>query len=293
MGLCINDKCTRCDVGYIIKDYIRPLMQAMTVYLHEYNMRLIETKCLNTAVMILVLFFGRKALKHTSHCDVHNVVDRHTKQIDTNDSVSQKLTKDILKKTSKRFVYYIMLTDGYFNKPDGTREFFPGHVFVIEKIPSEDNMFYYIYQSYIDQYTFGDFVNTYKSIKLSNKKVEYYLNSIQRMVTHKVWDEDFVKFWMDMTKVDTTHMLHGVPDNAFYICYRKVENLQCIKNVKSFVEKTLTRISLGNPDVIYGDPNIYDTDSKPLTHRNLYIALKGLLFRLENNMSSQVNRNNE
>lgn len=38
--LCIHDQCKRCDIGYLIKDYMKPLMQALTVQIREYNMRL-------------------------------------------------------------------------------------------------------------------------------------------------------------------------------------------------------------------------------------------------------------
>ena len=214
---CINDNCKRCDIGYIIKDYMKPLMQALTIQIREYNMRLVESKCLNTAVSIFTLLFGNNALKHTIYCDVQNVQQRHKEFKDNNAAIAKKMEEDVLRKTKSRYVYYSMLTDGIFVLPDGTKRNFPGHVFLIEKIPWGDDVFYYIYQSYIDKYTFTEYVTKYKSIKVTKEKMEYYMKSINNMVNNRVWDADFIRFWEDMTKVNTNDMLGGVPDGAFLV----------------------------------------------------------------------------
>jgi len=286
--VCVKDTCKRCDIGYLVKDYLLPLMQAMTYQLTEYNMRLIDTKCLNTSVLFFNLFFGKKALKHTMHCDVHNVVSRHDDNIDNSVVIAQQLGKDILRKTKSRYVYYIMLTDGYFIKPDGSRVFFPGHVFVLEKIPWGDDHFYYMYQSYINQYNFATYANKHNSIKVHRSSVKYYMDEIMRMVTQRVWDAAFVRFWNDMTRVDTSHMLGGVPEQAFYVCYRKVKHNSCVKNVRTFVKQTLRSIPRNAPDAIYGESATYDENSRPLTNREMHEQLSKLLERMENNVRQNI-----
>jgi hypothetical protein len=286
--VCVKDTCKRCDIGYLVKDYLLPLMQAMTYQLTEYNMRLIDTKCLNTSVLFFNLFFGKKALKHTMHCDVHNVVSRHDDNIDNSVVIAQQLGKDILRKTKSRYVYYIMLTDGYFIKPDGSRVFFPGHVFVLEKIPWGDDHFYYMYQSYINQYNFATYANKHNSIKVHRSSVKYYMDEIMRMVTQRVWDAAFVRFWNDMTRVDTSHMLGGVPERAFYVCYRKVQHNSCVKNVRTFVKQTLRSIPRNAPDAIYGESATYDENSHPLTNREMHEQLSKLLARMENNVRQNI-----
>lgn len=286
---CIQDKCKRCDIGYVIKDFLKPLLQTITVHVKEYNMRLIQTKCLNTAVAVVFLLFGNKALNYTSYCDVQNVVQRHHYKIDNSQNIALKLQKDITRKTTKRYVYYIMLTDGYFNKPDGTKAFFPGHVFVIEKIPWGDQTMYYIYQSYIDKYTFAEYIDTYKSIKVTPEKIKYYMEKINDMVNKRVWDIEFVKFWQDLTKVDTSNMLNGVPDNAFFVCYRKIRSENCMKNLKSFVKKILKDIPKNSDEQIYGSIEIFDDNSQPLSNSEIKSSLTKLHTILENNISSNVN----
>lgn len=283
MDLCIKDKCKRCDVGYIIKDYITPLMQALSVHLSEYNMRLIETKCLNTAVMMMYLFFGPNSLKHTQYCDVHNVVERHKNGQDNNRQIVKQLSKDILRKTNKRYVYYIMLTDGYFVKPDGSKVFFPGHVFLIEKIPSDNEVYYYIYQSYINEYTFQEYIEINKTIKVSQKKLEYYLSCISHMVNHRVWNEGFVKFWKDMTKVDTKHMLDSVADEAFYVCYQKVLHKNCVSELIKFCTFVLKHLpkSATKQNEIFGDHIDYHEKSVPLTNAEMRTLIEALNKKLK------------
>lgn len=50
-----------CDLGYVIQHHIPALMQLLTNELKEYNMQLITTKCLNTAVMMWYLFLGEQS----------------------------------------------------------------------------------------------------------------------------------------------------------------------------------------------------------------------------------------
>jgi hypothetical protein len=282
-ALCLDDRCKRCDVGYLIKDFMTPLMQALTVHVKEYNMRLIESKCLNTAVSIFFLLFGKDALKHTVFCDVRNVQQRHHFEVDNNQIIANKLREDVLRKTKHRYIYYLMLTDGEFAKPDGSTSFFVGHVFLIEKVPWGDSQYYYIYQSYIDQYTFSEYVAKNKSIRVSKEKMAYYMGKINDMVKKKVWDKEFVEFWSDLTKVDSSNMLNGVPQNAFLVCYRKVKYTSCIKNVAEFVDRTLKVIPPNADTAIFGSPEIFDEDSSPLTNGLMRSSLTKLQRTLRRN----------
>lgn len=104
-----------CDIGYIIKDHVTALMQMLTVELKEYNMQLVTTKCLNTAVMMTYLLLGNKyALDVTRHCDVPNVVDRNIGKPIDRSFVIKSLRDDLLSKTDvqERALYYVMITDG-------------------------------------------------------------------------------------------------------------------------------------------------------------------------------------
>jgi hypothetical protein len=282
--LCLKDKCKRCDVGYIIKDYVKPLMQALTNDLKEYNMRLVTSKCLNTAVSFMFLFFGKRALKDTVYCDVDNVVSRHESFQENSSSIIDHLKKDVLRKTQSRYVYYVMLTDGYMQKPDGTEVFFPGHVMVWEKIPWGKEPFYYIYQSYIDKYDFNTSFQFKTSLKIPFEKMEYYISSIERMVKNRVWDEGMVRFWKDLTNVGSDEFLGARAPKAFYLCYRKKMSKYCIKYLKQYVDQKLKTIPRNKEDDIYGDELKYDDDANPLTNAQVKASLSQLQSRLEKYM---------
>lgn len=304
----------RCDIAYVVKDYIKPIMQALTMDIGEYNMGLITTKCLNTAVTFMVLFFGSSALKDTLFCDVKNVVYRHTgkknannqnstntglvqKVIgdpiqDHNETVIEDLARDVLKVTVRRYVYYIMMTDGEFVKPDGSKVSFPGHVMVWEKIPCENGGLpkYFIYQSYIHAYDFSGSPSFKQTGFTTYAQMSKYLKTLVEFVTpspadqtrRKPWDESMVGLWKTLTGIDTTNMFGARPNNAFFLCYRRRENTECLRNLHQLVRKTLKIISrdLVALDQIYGDESKYVADSDPLTNRQMLTAFSELDAKL-------------
>jgi hypothetical protein len=275
----------RCDIGYVVKDFVKPLMQAMTLAVEDYNMRLITTKCLNTAVMFMVMFFGKDALKDTVYCDVDNVVRRHNHKSDNNQMLLRALSNDLLKATKTRYVYYLMLTDGYFIGDDGSKHFFPGHVMVWEKIPdsSEDKMHYYIYQSYINQYDYNGSLAFRESPILSKSKITYYMQSLMAFGKTPVWTQEMVDFWKDLTNVDTSDMLNSKPSNAFYVCYKKRPNKTCLQQLYKFVVETLESIpKSGNKT--YGNSNMFEQHAMPLTNNKMKLAFIKLKDMLEDKL---------
>lgn len=286
--LCVKDSCKKCDIPYIIKDFVKPLMQAMTVTLkEEYNMRLLTTKCLNTAVTFMYLFFGRDALLQTRYCDVDNTVERHKSRTDNNLSLALQLKKELLQDTpGASYVYYIMLTDGDFRKPDGDTVFFPGHVFLIEKIPvmrsNGPTMIYQLYQSYINQYDFNGYVENSTKRQLSKEKITYYLDTIIETISGNKWTQQTTDFWKDFAHVGADAFTDSVPEQAFYLCYRKVHHKHCVKHIKCFVKDVLKNIPRGPKvdDSIYGAPEQYDQKQSPLTNAQMRQQLVTFLKRI-------------
>lgn len=132
-----------CDIGYIVKDHVPAVLQLITSDI-PFMTHLITTKCLNTAVMFMYLFLGDKAFKHTSVCDVSNVRNRYQKA-DQSLSTLQAFRKDVLSfnDDASRTLFYVMLTDGELGAPASKAsdaQYFPGHVFVIEKNVSCDDV---------------------------------------------------------------------------------------------------------------------------------------------------------
>ncbi len=269
-------ECTTPPIATVVRDFVKPIIQALSVEVTDYRMRLVTTKCLNTAVAFMYLFFGKRALADTMYCDVPNVVKRHTNEgTDTNKSVLHFLKSALTNKTDKtRFAFYVMLTDGYFVHPSsGKKVFFPGHVMVWEKVPGEGGEIqYYIYQSYINKYDFKGSLEFRESPegRVSAAHMAYYLACLEWFNKNHVWDETMAKFWQDLTNVDTSDMLGCKPDNAFYMCFRKKPVTKCLKNMAKFVDHVLARIPEGRDDEVYGSPDTpFNAGQAPLTNREM------------------------
>lgn len=276
--VCYKPVKQRCDIGYVVKDYVKPVMQAMTHDIKSYNMRLITTKCLNTAVMFMVLFFGESALEDTEYCDVANVVKRHKSAEDNNVALAKQLHEDMMKPSSKRMVYYIMLTDGHFVRPDGHTAFFPGHVMVWEKVPTAKRNHYYIYQSYINKYDYKGSLAFREWSAVSESKMGKFMLRLEKFMTERVWTKRMVNFWEDLTNVNTIDMLGGKPVDCFYLCYRVRENYQCLTNLYRLVEDTLHAIPTDDESAnkIYGESSDYEKRERPLTNRQMFDSFHSL-----------------
>jgi hypothetical protein len=272
------------NIGFIVKDFVKPIMQALTVELKHYRMRMLTTKCLNTSVTFWHLLFGKRGHEDTIYCDVMNVVERHEhKKIDNNEGIISALKADILDSKDKvKYAYYIMLTDGYFvNKESNKKEFFPGHVFVVEKVPTNRLPYFYIYQSYINEYDFKGSLEFRERPQISVESMEVFMDCLEYFAENSVWDEVMVAFWKDLTNVDTANMIGCRPENAFHMCFRKKPITECLENMERFVDHILETIPAGKNVEIYGTSNAeYNSREGPLTNgemRKQFLALKTVL----------------
>jgi hypothetical protein len=284
---CTKETCKKCDLGYIIKDYVKPLMQCLTLDIKDYYMRLLVSKCLNNAILISFFMTGKKkALQMGNYCDTHATTKRHESGEQNNADLIDKLDADLLykKNIKHRYLYYILMTDAYL-PTDNTQEehkFFCGHVFIIEKIPGENGSlpFYYFYQSYINEYDFKGHIEKNKNtLKKTYEEMYDMLKKIKYILLNKHWDDTSVKYWKDITFVDTSQLKGGKPHNKIYLCYSKTKLKECIKHIEKYVRGHLKIISKHkNEDMnkIYGDSSLYDADQQPLTVYRMKTSLEKL-----------------
>lgn len=295
LNICSKEKCYgRCDMAYIIVKYIKPLLQNLSNDIREYNMQLITTKCLNTAVMMLYFMLGQKGLVHSDHCDSRAVINRHSNGIDTNENILKDMKTSILRKKGKyRQLYYILMNDNYFpylndpNKPDA---FFPGHVFILEKIPEnykKGKYSYNLYQSYINQYDLKGYLekNDY-TFKMNFNQVENLLDKITYILNANYWDNKCIKYWNDFTKVDTSNIYGSNHRGKLFICCAKARIDKCIDNIKKYTKSKLDRLILLDPKYdndIYGNKDFYSGRVDALTNKQMKEELKNILFDIKKN----------
>lgn len=277
---------TYCDLGYVIKDHVKVLMQLLTNDLPQFNLKLQTTKCLNTAIMLLQFLLGTNGMKIANACDTRAVIARHTKGEENNDEVIAQLTKQLFSKREKaRTLYYILLSDGYFPQADplGDSKYFPGHVFILEKIYDhniKDHIFFF-YQSYINQYTLNEHIQMNKGLKVSKIRAQQLINDLSHVLKSKTWDKDNVKRWYDMTFADSSELLNSQSQKQFYLCFRKARTTTCFQRLEKYLKSKhrllLQAVQNGEADNIYGDASLYDTSIKPLTNKQMLLATQSLL----------------
>ena len=287
-----------CEVTNLIMKYLIPLMQFLSVDMSEYNMMLKTTKCLNTAVMLVYLIGGIDQLNKAEFCDSYKVNKRYkNKKEKIKYKIDQfdKLKKDIsTKNIRKKWFYYILLThtdmQNSLNSTNKTTQFFPGHVFIIDKYKEcNSTVNYKIYQSYINKYDLiGHYKKNRNTMKLKNNDIEYLLNGLKNIISNPVWNKDAVKFWNNLSFVDTTNLINHKTENINF-CYSKIRIDTCYKNIKQFVKKALTKIKndikLNNLNKYTVEQNNSDFKIKEL---NIYELQKQLTL-LYNELDTKIN----
>lgn len=244
-----------CDVTNLIIRYLEPLIQLLSGTMKEYNMMMKTTKCLNTAVMLTYILGGSDKLKDVEYCEVSKINKRYDKKLNKSEykkAVFNKLQKDLSKKNiKKRYFYYILMTNNNMNRSNilpqdaSESQFFPGHVFIIDKFPvcKSDVSKFNIYQSYINQYDLkGHFKRNNNSMRLKNNDISFLLSGIENIISKGVWNENAVKFWQEFTYVDTTNLIN-YKTNKINLCYSKIRIDYCYKEFYKFINKKIRELS--------------------------------------------------
>lgn len=274
---CTIKSCPRCDIGYIIAHFVKPLMQCLTNDIKDFNMQLLTTKCLNTAVMIMFFMLGSKGLSHANHCDSRAVFDRKEDKA----SVLASMRKKILRKSSRhRHLYYILMNDADFPYPtDAKKEdaFFPGHVFVLEKIPGHPTPSYYLYQSYINKYDLNGYISNTR-----DKSLHMTYEQVEELLTHKLayiltgtttWDKKCVQYWKEFTHVDTSDIFGSITEGKLFICCQSSPVKNCVSNIETYVNNKLAKLQSLSSNATYGNTTRYHASQTPLTNAQMYEQL--------------------
>jgi hypothetical protein len=278
-------------------DFITPIFQILTIELKDYYMNLRTTKCLNTSIMTMYLLLGTEGLKTSEVCSVQNIrkrIKNNTDKLNNMDetvpqnvndlaSASRSDSKIRLKEMAfydqmiddlfdnndpKRVFYYIMITDGsmtrsHSQKNDVTKEdYFPGHVFVIEKIPCSTKPKFKLYQSFIGEYTLkGHFNKNHKSLKMSGKELKKILgktgilnnkdkiDGVSTIFTDNIWSPRTTEMWEKLTHVKSDNY-NGFSTKELRFCYQKIYVDTCFSILNKFANKALNNL---NKDINYYD----------------------------------------
>ncbi len=297
-------KNNECDIMTYLTDYVTPIMQILSVHLPDYHMKLRTTKCLNTSIMTMYLLLGTTGLKKSEYCSVNNIKKRITDENITRLDemiLFDKMINDLFKRGGKyRYFYYIMITDGEMvrsknslysnNKETDQQDYFPGHVFVIEKIPCGNINRYKLYQSYINQYTLsGHYQKNNNSMEVSEQDLKDIFgktgvnaknmiinsknkrNGVSTIFMDNEWNKYTTHAWEKLTYVPS-EKYNGFSTNNLKFCYQKVRVLSCYKILLNFVDSAIKKMNY-NPN-IYILENPADPQLKPDELFNILKKLK-------------------
>ena len=297
--LCISKSCKMCDIGYILKDYVNVLIQALTNDIVEFNMENLTTKCLNTAVMIMFFLLGKNGIDVADACDCSEYNKKSRDRLEQgytqqNSDILQKLKLSILSKSDKkRQLYYIMLTDSYLQINESHEKYFPGHVIVVEKVPLNNeakDVYYNMYQSYVNEYDLkGYYEKSKDTFYISYNKMKEFLGALAYIFTTSTWDTKCVELWKNITYADSKDFVGYDIKNKFFICYQKVEAKYCFENLEEYAVRKLEQLESPSvqPNIVYGDPSKYRYSGiDPLTNYEAKIALQQLIKSIKNRKMS-------
>jgi hypothetical protein len=172
------------------------------------------------------------------------------------------------------------MTDASFPHEDGKDRHFPGHVFIIEKIPGNVLPMYYFHQAYINAYDYnGHIKRNNGSLSLTWEDVKRMMEQIHYVLMNPTWDENSVKYWKDITFVNTSNMLGARSGGKMFLCFKKARVTDCVGRLESYTKQKLEAIDklpISQMNEIYGDKSAYDSDQNPLTVKEMQGSLRKL-----------------
>ena len=221
----------------ILSQHVTTLMQITNKthgYLYKNNM--ILTKCLNTSVLLVCIALGCNNLPKIKYCDVDPTRNRHLSKSNTNKELHLNLIKDLKSTTCElSYFYYIMLTDATLYNAEGNSIYFPGHVFIIDKLCSNRNVSYNVYQSYINEYTLNEYLRFRN--KSSKNILDSIINLYRYLSNEKVWDRDVTNIWKSLSTVDA-NKFEGYSTKGIFLRYKKFKSDKMNKHINGFIDKT-------------------------------------------------------
>lgn len=287
-----------CSLGYIISSYVTPLMQSLTNDIKTFNMGLITTKCLNTAVMVLYFFIGIRALSRADTCDSTKLRERFLQGGVNTLSVLFRLKTSLMRPTKHRYVYYIMINDGYIEYATGTpnagnKAYFPGHVFVIEKFTdstSNHKMSFNLFQSYINKYDLKGYLQKTgkESFTYTHGEMMKFFIDLHYFLNAPVWDQRCYDFWLRFTKVKSDEFMGTNHSKVLSLCYTYDKVKNCLKNIETYTKEKIQEVDKLPSSKIYGNESLYDNAQSKLTNnqmRESFHAILNDINLLKNNVS--------
>lgn len=257
-----------CDIGYVIRDHIPSIFQGLSIDLQDLNIPLQPTRCFYTAILIMYLLLGK--VRDLSVCDVKQIQTRFSSEGHDSIHVIDELIQNMFSSKLEHRVFYILLSNYEStekNQDGSSKFFFPGHVFVVEQMHNNFNL----YQSYINRYRLDEYAEKAKGFAVGARKMRSILLSIKQILQTDKWDMETSRLWSKFTHVSMQDSMKTIgmpiPGNIL-LCYRESKVEDCNSELLKFLNKHiahLEKLNADNPNMIYGSHNSKMNEFEPLT----------------------------
>lgn len=230
-----------CDIGYIIKNHLQAVLQVLAVELDTISVPLQTTRCYYTAMLMVYLFIGN--INSVGQCQKQKSKSSPDVPLDVAKAMRTKLLRE---NQPNHTIFYILISH-YETEKDSKDPYyyFPGHVFVLEKVPNSTR--FNMYQSYIQEYEMGQYIDNNKSLSVGRTKLSKWLDGMVDMFTHP-WDETTSAFWADMTHTNAQELSRSL--NGFDI--NKHVKVCCHRSVVKSCDASLKKLVLKHIKIIQG-----------------------------------------
>lgn len=283
-----------CDTGYVIRDHLPAILQAIAVDLNKSNIELPLqlTRCYCTALMMTHLLVARveDTLRTCNHSKSKGLSE---KDRDSSRKVVSQFYDAMFNLSDEHCMFYVLLTQYKKkndnasnlknNNPDSLDDleyYFPGHVFVIERV---DRGRFNMYQSFIGEYDLNGYINKVSALSVGRTRMMKWVQGmVDMMGVGKTWDDSVQEFWSDMTITnDFANMKNMHIDGNIHFCYTSYPIKDCKASLLNFVTRHLNLLSKEKDiDATYGiHPSIYN-EYTPLTVRAMKASLNVVQKRL-------------
>jgi len=154
--------------------------------------------------------------------------------------VAKSMKKKLLGERSPNHAIFYILISHYETEKDSKDPYyyFPGHVFVLEKVPNSTR--FNMYQSYIQEYEMGQYIDNNKSLSVGRTTLTQWLDGIIDMFQHP-WNEKTSEFWSKMTHTNAQELsgsLNGFDINRHVkVCCHRSKVKNCDASLKKLVLK--------------------------------------------------------
>eukprot|EP00798_Chlamydomonas_sp_ICE-L_P017292 gene17292-23603_t len=283
-----------CDTGYVIRDHLPTILQAIAVDLKKTNIELPLqlTRCYCTALMMTHLLVARveDTLSSCNHSKLKGLSEHDR---DSSRKMVSRFYDHMFNSSSdEHCMFYVLLTQykkkkkkknndnvaGNNNKNGAMSDleyYFPGHVFVIERV---DRDRFNMYQSFIGEYDLNGYIEKASALSVGRTRMmEWVRGMVDMMSAGKTWDASVQDFWSDMTMTNDFVNMENMPiDGNIHFCYTSYPIKDCRVALANFVTRHLHALR-NDRDVYvpYGSHPSTHNEYTPLTVRAMIASLKG------------------